>query len=216
MIGCTQFGNVPACAPFGHPRGVRHDAVVDQQWAELAKTLRRLGLWSHFAEEDAAAGERAVAEGAHPLGGRATLDEEPGLRLFDVDGETMAEGGVGRVLAEWAPALRRHGVEPQVELVSYPDSVESGDYVVTINGRRCVVWTPQDWVAGNPWAMSTVRPLAVVNDLLAEAGAVPRLYTLRTGGNDGEAWLLDPRVVAAIAESGLLKRNETPVPATQD
>jgi hypothetical protein len=189
---------------------------MDQQWAELAKTLRELGMWQHFSAADAAAGEEAVAQGAHPLGGRATLDEEPGERFFNVDGETMAEGGVGRVLAEWAPALHRYGVDPRVELVSYPDSVESGDYVVTINGRRCVVWTPQDWVANSPWAVATVRPLAVLNDLLAEAGAVPRLYTLHTGSNDGEAWLLDPRIVAAITESGLLSADETPVLATQD
>jgi hypothetical protein len=43
-------------------------------------------------------------------------------------------------------------------VVSYPESVEDGDYVVTINDRRCVVWTPQEWVAGSPWAVATVRP----------------------------------------------------------
>lgn len=73
---------------------------MDQQRAELARTLGELGFWQHLSEEDAAAGEQAVAQGAHPLGGRATLDEEPGLRLFNLDGATMAEGGVGRVLAE--------------------------------------------------------------------------------------------------------------------
>jgi hypothetical protein len=73
--------------------------------------------------------------------------------------------------------------------------VESGDYVIAINGRRCVVWTPQDWVVNSAWAVASVRPFAVVNDLLAEAGAVPRLYTLYTGSNMGEAWLLDPRML---------------------
>jgi hypothetical protein len=195
---------------------MRHDVPMDQRRVELARRLRELGMWENFSEEDAAVGERVVAEGAHPLGGRATLDEEPGTRLFNVDGETMAEGGVGRVLAEWAPVLRRYGVELDVELVSYPASVESGDYVITINGRRCVVWTPQDWVAGSPWAVATVRPLAVINDLLAEAGAAPRIYTLYTGGNEGEAWLLDPRIVAAITESGLLEPDVTPALATQN
>ncbi|MEU4478435.1 hypothetical protein AB0F68_10285 [Micromonospora sp. NPDC023966] len=189
---------------------------MDQARAQLAKTLRELRFWQDFSEEDAAAGEQAVTQGAHPLGGRATLDEEPGLRLFHVDGETMAEGGVGRVLAELAPVLRRHGVEPHVELVTYPDSVESGDYVIRINGRTCVVWTPRDWVANSPWAVATVRPLAVLNDLLAKAGAVPRLYTLQTGGNDGVAWLLDPRIVAAITGSGLFGEDETPALATQE
>jgi hypothetical protein len=196
--------------------GVRHDAVMDPRSAQLAKTLRELGFWQHLSAEDAAAGEQAVIQGTHPLGGLATLDEEPGLRFFYVDGETMAEGGVDRVLAELAPALRPYGVEPHVELVNYPDSVESGDYVVKINGRTCVVWTPRDWVANSPWAVSTVRPLAVLNDLLAEAGAVPRFYTLQTGGNDGVAWLLEPRIVAAITESGLFGENDTPALATRE
>jgi hypothetical protein len=65
-------------------------------------------------------------------------------------------------------------------------------------------------VANSPWAVATVRPLAVINDLLAEAGAIPRIYTLNTGGNDGEAWFLDPRIVAAIAESGLIEEGAVP------
>jgi hypothetical protein len=40
-----------------------------------------------------------------------------------------------------------------------------------------------------------------------------RLCTLYAGGNDAFAWLLDPRVVAAI---GLVKENEVPALATAD
>jgi hypothetical protein len=78
------------------------------------------------------------------------------------------------------------------------------------------VWTPQDWVEKGVWGVATVRPLAVVNDLLAEAGVVPRIYTLATGGNDGVAWLLDPRIVAAITESGLFEPDVTPALAAQN
>ncbi|WP_433790695.1 hypothetical protein [Actinoplanes sp. CA-252034] len=179
---------------------------MDQRHADLARALRELGWWRHLSPDDAAAGERAVAEGSHPLGGRATLDEEPGTRYFDVDGETMAEGGVTRVLREMAPALRPHGVDLHVELVSHPE-----DYVVAINGRRCVVLTPDDWDRRSPWAVATMNPLIVVNELLAEAGAVPRLYTWYPGSNQGEAWLLDPRIVAVIADSGLISADDMPV-----
>ena len=65
------------------------------------------------------------------------------------------------------------------------------------------------------WETATVRPLAVINDLLAEAGAIPRLFTLYTGGNEGIAWLLDPRIVAAIADSGLLSDREVPALASR-
>ena len=50
----------------------------------------------------------------------------------------------------------------------------------------------------------------MVNELLAEAGATPRLFALYAGGNEGIAWLLDPRIVAAIADSGLLEDREVP------
>jgi hypothetical protein len=188
---------------------------MDHRWAELARTLRELGMWQDFAEGAAAAGERAVAEGAYPFGGTATLDEEPGLRYFFVDGETMAEAGVKRKLADLEPALRAHGIELRVENVNRPlVSDVGGDYVVAINGCRCVVWTPADWAAQRAWEVATIRPLAVINDLLAEAGAVPRLFTLYAGGNDGIVWLLDPRIVAAVAESGLVEEDEVPALAT--
>jgi hypothetical protein len=193
------------------PSMFRHDAGMDQRYVELARKLRELGLWKDFSAEDAAAGERAVAEGAHPLGAKAILDEESGSRFFAVDGEEMAEGGVARTLQiELVPALRAHGVDLRFETVNFPASVESGDYVIAINGRQCVVWTPEDWATGRPWLVSTVRPLAVINDLLAEAGAVPRLYTLYAGSNQGDAWLLDPRIAAAIADSDLFDEESVP------
>ena len=90
--------------------------------------------------------------------------------------------------------------ELTVETVSRTDD----GYVVAVNGRRCVVWESHDWAARVAWERATVRPLAVLNDLLAEAGVVPRLFTLYAGGNEGIAWLLDPRIVGAVAGSGLI------------
>jgi hypothetical protein len=190
---------------------------MDQRWVELARTLRDLGMWRDFSEEEAAAAERAVAEGAYPFGGTVTPDEEAGLRYFFVDGEAMAEDGVTRLLADFEPVLRAHGVELQVENVNRPRRIEVGDdYVVAINGRRCVVWTSADWDARRAWETATVRPFAVINDLLAEAGAVPRFFTLYAGSNGSVVWLLNPRIVAAVAESGLVERVEVPALATHD
>jgi hypothetical protein len=164
-------------------------------------------MWEHLPEDEAAAAERIVAEGNYPF---VSLGEEPGLRFFFVDGEEMAERGVGRELRAMAPGLRTCGVELQIETVNCPSRVEDGDYVVAINGRRCVVWRPEDWPAQRAWEVSTVRPLAVVNDLLAEAGATKRLFTLGAGANEGIAWLLDARVVAAIVDSGLVSEAGLP------
>ncbi len=184
---------------------------MDHRWADLARTLRSLGLWQHLSEDDANAAERKVVEAEWPL---VSFGDEPGGLWFFVDGEEMAEGFVGRELADMVPRLRDHGVDLRVEDVSLPRRVEEGDYVVAINGRRCIVWTPQDWAQQRAWATATVRPLAVINDLLAEAGATSRLFTLYAGGNEGIAWLLDPRIVAAIADSGLLEDREVPALAS--
>lgn len=164
-------------------------------------------MWQGFSEADAEAGERAVAEGSYPFGGDATADEEPGTRWFSVDGEAMAEGGVPRELREPAAVLPAHGVELRVENVKLDDD----EYVVAINDRRCVVWTRHD---RNTWFVSTARPFAVVNDLLEAAGAVPRIFLINPGANTGEAWLLDPRIVEAVAKSGLVKDESMPMLAT--
>jgi hypothetical protein len=164
-------------------------------------------MWAHLPDDEAAAAERMVAEGQYPF---VPLDEEAGLRYFYMDGESMAEGGVDRALREMAPGLRACGIELRIETVNVPVEIEEGDYIVAINGRRCVVWRAQDWAAHRAWLVSVVRPLAVVNDLLAEAGETKRLFTLNAGGNDGFAWLLDPPIVAAVADSGLVRVRSVP------
>jgi hypothetical protein len=182
------------------------DRSTDDRWAELAQTLRVLGLWRHLSEREADEAQQRVVDTEWPFG--AFGDDEPGNFSFFVDGEEMAEGHVPQVLTEMAPSLRKHGLALRVEEVTLPRADE-GNYVVAINDRPCVVWTPQDWVDRRSWEAATVRPLAVINDLLAEAGAVPRLFTQYTGGNEGLAWLLDPLVVAAINTSGLQEPRET-------
>jgi hypothetical protein len=189
-------------------------AVMDHRWVELARTLRGLGLWRHLPDDVTADAEQAVATGGYPF---ASHDGDQDVRRFFVDGEAMAEDGVVRVLADLAPALRAHGVELRLATVNRPlvDDAE-GEYVVAINDRRCIVWTPDDWTAQRAWETATVRPLAVVNDLLAEAGATVRLFTLLAGTEDAIALLLDPRIVAAVADSGLVRESGVPARATHD
>ncbi|WP_245923210.1 hypothetical protein [Paractinoplanes atraurantiacus] len=134
---------------------------------------------------------------------------------FWVDGESLAEGGVVRELAVMAPALRSYGVDLRLENVNRPmvGDIE-GEYVVAINDRICVVWAPEEVRRDLDWETATIRPLAVINDLLEEAGVVPRLFTLYAGVNEGIAWLLDPQIVAAVADSRLFPSSETPALAT--
>jgi hypothetical protein len=57
---------------------------------------------------------------------------------------------------------------------------------------------------------ATVRPLAVVNQLLADVTSV-RAHTLIAGGNEGLMLLLDPGVTEAMRRSGLVPEDAIPV-----
>jgi hypothetical protein len=175
----------------------------DRRWSELARTLADLGFWRDQPPAAAEAQQREVAAGWYPFT-CAVLDDVD----FHADGEELAEGEVEGLLREMAPALRRFGVTLRVRTVS--ENNDDDGYVVEINGRRCLVLGADDWRCNSPWFEATVRPLAVVNDLLAAAGTPVRVFTLYTGGNEGRALLLDPAVVDAVRRSGLLDDRELP------
>jgi hypothetical protein len=143
-----------------------------------------------------------VAAGGYPFT-CAVLDDV----TFFADGEDLAEGGVEDLLRQMAPALRRCGVELRVRTISGNDS---GEYVVDINGRRCLVLAADDWRDDAPWLRATVRPLAAVNDLLAQAGTPIRIHTLYAGGNEGLALLLDPAIVDVVRSSSLIPDRDVP------
>jgi hypothetical protein len=188
----------------------RQTAAVDRRWKELARLLGDLGVWDGLPRETAAAQAKAVAKSQYPL----NLDVFDAV-TFLADGEDLAEGDVEQLLREMAPALQRHGVLLTVKALELPDSI-ADRYVIEINGRRCLVWEPDDWEGYRAWYYATVRPLAVVNDLLADAGATVRVFTLYTGGNEGIALLLDPQVPAAMIDSGLFNQRDLPSLASHD
>lgn len=168
----------------------------------MAEALNRYGLWDHLPAELRESAMTEVATGCYPLNFELLFEQIE----FHADGEELAEGGVEEFLRALAPALVRYGVTLEVETV--PDA---DDYMVSINGIRCVVWRPEDWEGGDPWALSTVRPLAVVNRLLAAAGrGAQRAHTLYAGGNEGLVFLLDPRAAEAMRASGLFPEHEVP------
>ncbi|MFF3417906.1 hypothetical protein ACFYW9_24865 [Streptomyces sp. NPDC002698] len=174
----------------------------DERHRVMAEALNRYGLWDHLSAELRESAMTEAATGCYPLDFDVLRDQVE----FFADGEELAEGGVERFLRELAPALVRYGVVLEVETVRDAD-----DYTVSINGIRCVVLRPSDWESGSPWALSTVRPLAVVNQLLAAAGrSALRAHTLCTGGNEGIVLLMDPRAAEAMRASGLFPEHEVP------
>ncbi|MFE2580110.1 hypothetical protein [Streptomyces sp. NPDC059378] len=174
----------------------------DERHRVMAEALNRYGLWDHLSAELRESAMTEVATGCYPLHFEFLLEQ---IEFF-ADGEELAEGGVERFLRALAPALARYGVVLEVETIRDAD-----DYTVSINGIRCVVLRPEDWKDGDPWALSTVRPLAVVNQLLAAAGrSALRAHTLYAGGNEGLVLLMDPRAAEAMRSSGLFPEHEVP------
>jgi hypothetical protein len=173
----------------------------DRRWARLARTLADLGFWYGVPLVQMREQYRAVAAGGYPFACAVLADV-----AFDADGEELAEGHVEDLLAAMAPALRRFGVDLQVRTLSRTDD----RYALDINGRRCVVLDADDWRFNLPWFEATIRPLAIVNDLLARAATPIRVFTLHAGGNEGAALLLDPAVVDAVRRSGLFRPSDLP------
>jgi hypothetical protein len=177
----------------------------DERHRQLADSLAQHGLWRHLDEEQRAAARRDVATGCPPL----DFDVLYGAVQFFADGESIAEHGVGRFLHELGPGLARLGLAVSVSDVAAGDS-----YVVEIDGVRCTVWERTDWDNGvDVWAQATIRPLAVVNTLLASLTKV-RAHTLYAGLNHGFALLIEPGIVDAMRASGLFVDSELPTLAS--
>jgi hypothetical protein len=161
---------------------------MDRRRQRLAQALDETGLWRAAEPAERQAQLGAIESGAYPLH-LGIFDDV----CFPADGEALAEGGVEALLETMGPALAEHGLRLKVR---------RHDGHVFVNDLSCGD-CPTAWDA-------TVRPLAVVNSLLAHVGAVHRVFTLYTGGSQGLAYLLDPRVVNALRLSGLYDRRELP------
>jgi hypothetical protein len=172
--------------------------------AALGQKLMDLGVWQNCSPGEQRRQSEQVARGEWPLSLPVFEDVQ-----FFADGEDLAEGAVEEVLSQMAPALRQHGVDLRVRTLATPTSTHE-PYVVEINQRQCLVWDPGDWTDYQAWEDATLRPLRIVDELLQAADASVRVYTLAAGGNDGVAFLLDPRVVTAMRDSGCFKDKDIP------
>lgn len=156
--------------------------------------------------------------------GGDTYDLPHGRIVFTADGEDLAEGFVEEWLACMAPALAHYGLVLTVESVDSPlqrrtcagASADYGDYILMINGVRCQVWDAAEWDLDaeppwDPWLAATLRPLAVINALLAARGSRVRAHTIDAGGNDGVAIPIEPGVVAAMRQCGDYPDSAVPV-----
>ena len=173
----------------------------------LARELAEAGLWAHLSPDIRDAGQLAVAAGRFPF----SFEHLGETVMFSMDGENLAEGGVEEFLQTISPELERHGLPLETDI--NPGNVDPADeasYLIGINGVICVILTEEEDDSPYSWYLAAVRPLMVVNDLLGRAGSAVRMFTLSVGENDGSALLLDPRIPAAMRESGLFEDRDIP------
>jgi hypothetical protein len=182
-------------------------------WVALARSLdESTDLWSHLPDAQRAAERERVASGGYPI----NLDLLNGW-VF-ADGEDLAEGGVETFLEELAPHLHTLcDLVLKVRAVEVPfGEIRDPIYTVEINDIRCPILYADDLTFEPYWRLATLRPLATVNELLDATPARRRMHTLYAGGNEGLAFVMDPRVPAAMRASGVIPDNETPRLATAD
>jgi hypothetical protein len=86
-----------------------------------------------------------------------------------------------------APALAERGVNLTVETIEGPWDEASAGYKIRINGIEVDLYRfdpdePNVRLADDPWIDCTLKPLAVANSLLMEAGARDRVAVISAGG----------------------------------
>ena len=170
--------------------------------ADLAAALDAAGLWDGLTDEQRAAERRHVEQ----TGSWLRHEYSYRTKEFFADGEDLSEQGVLRLLDEMAPSLAETGLALDVAHISdpfRPPPPETDDYILGINGIRCQIWSAAEAEAKSHclWYEATVRPLIVINELLAHVGARERIYTNATGGNEGVAYLIPPQVREVVVEA---------------
>jgi hypothetical protein len=190
-------------------RGRIPTMVAENAWQRLAADLDAAGFWADMAVADRERLRATVAAGGSPFSG---LEEAGWL----VDGEELADGSIEQLLNEMSPALAERGVELLVETIEGPWDDGSGGYKLRINGVDVDLYRfdpdePKLPLAEDPWTDCTFRPLAVVNRLLADAGARERIAVVSPGANDGMAYLLAADAIFVLTKSPVVAAEDRPV-----
>lgn len=176
---------------------LERDAGLDgEDRASCVDLLEAAGLWSWLDRDAAVAMARNAKAGASPV-----------LELIDhgwtADGEDLAEGEVGTLLAAAGPALAREGVVLSVETLHGPYDQGSPGYTIRINDEDIELYRfdpsePGLPISVDPWMDCTTRPLHRVNDLLQAVGSGRRMVVFFPGGNDGTAFLLPETAIELL------------------
>lgn len=186
-------------------------AVPPPNSSDLATALESAGFWDVVPEPERRRLAADVASGGDPVDPMY----EYGWRA---DGEDLAEGDVEELLRDVAQSLALRGVVLDVGTVEGPYDDGTEGYAISINGQVVDLYRhdpAEDKLPASedPWMDCTLRPIGVVNALLASAGSSNRLAVFSPGGNDGLILLLSDRAVDLLRnQHGELHPNHPVVP----
>jgi hypothetical protein len=136
-------------------------------------------------------------------------------RAVSADDEELAEGQVGVFLQELAPSLIRLGVEP---LVGKSRFMDGGAHMLDLPGETVTLVSADEAREddrnggkrfGFSWGAVGARVLERLNRQIAAAGREDRFHSVY-GGNDAQALLLNPPMLAAIMASPGIRPDELP------
>lgn len=145
-------------------------------------------------------------------------------RIYQVDAEDLAEGGIGDEILAMRAVLSREGVTFQSanDEYSYPqhgkvnsEQVLQKYYDVVIDGQKYRIHDPEiiSTIGFRLWDHAMKRLLEIVNERLKGAGSSERLYGFgETSSNVSFVVLLTDEMYALLKASRLL--NELPYPSS--
>lgn len=136
-------------------------------------------------------------------------------RLYAADAEDLAEGGIGRFIAEVTPFLTAEGVHvPEIE-----EDASGDGYVVRVGGTDISIYDARDLELdeqqGLIWGLSMTRGFRIVNELLALAESTERVYAVN-GGNDLFAFFLTQELYRSIVEHPEASPGDGPYVPTEE
>jgi len=110
-------------------------------------------------------------------------------RMFGIDGESLAEGDILKLLEDLSYVLEREGVV----ITEKSQEIGTGNgYTVMVNGKAYKIYEEEDVSKdGMAWHKALIGLMQIVNDLLEQSGSSARVYATH-GGNDGAIYILTP------------------------
>ena len=122
------------------------------------------------------------------------------LRYFPADAEFLAEAGIGDVIREMIPVLRKEGLEI-TSLTDEPfcdEATTQSSYHLVVNGVRHTIFDSQVSEDADFWGISHKRTADILNDLLQSVGSTERVYG-NGHNNDAGFQILNDRLFQYIS-----------------